>query len=87
MTHSVLSHNKSIQKVTYVGMVVNIALAIIKILCGLSVGSIALLADGFHSFSDLSTDIAVLVGIQYHRTRTRAVRGVQEKVRAAGLSF
>ena len=65
MTESIISQNKSIQKVTYIGMVVNVALAILKIIFGLAVGSIALLADGFHSFSDLATDIAVLVGIYF----------------------
>ena len=65
MTESILSQNKHIQKVTYVGMAVNVGLAMIKIVFGLGVGSIALLADGFHSFSDLATDVAVLVGVYF----------------------
>lgn len=62
MTKSIHLQNKSIQKVTYVGMVVNIALAAVKIVFGLLVGSVSLLTDGFHSLSDLATDVAVLVG-------------------------
>jgi len=65
MTRPILQQNKSIQKVTYVGMVVNIALAAVKIVCGVLVGSVSLLADGFHSFSDLATDIAVLMGTHF----------------------
>lgn len=65
MTQPILQQNKSIQKVTYVGLVVNIALAAVKIVCGLLVGSVSLLADGFHSFSDLATDIVVLVGTHF----------------------
>lgn len=65
MTNSIRSQNRSIQQVTYVGMAVNIGLAVVKIIFGFGVGSIALLADGFHSLSDLATDIAVLVGIYF----------------------
>jgi cation diffusion facilitator family transporter len=62
MTEPIHQQNKSIQKVTYVGMVVNITLAAMKIVFGLLVGSVSLLADGFHSLSDLATDVVVLVG-------------------------
>ena len=65
MTESIQSQNKSIQKVTYIGMVVNVGLALLKIIFGLLAGSISLLADGFHSFSDLATDVAVLVGVYF----------------------
>lgn len=65
MTKPILQQNKSIQKVTYVGMAVNIGLAVLKIVIGLVAGSIALLTDGFHSLSDLATDVAVLVGIHF----------------------
>ena len=65
MTQPIIQQNKSIRKVTYGGMAVNIALAAVKIVFGLMVGSVSLLADGFHSFSDLATDVAVLVGIYF----------------------
>jgi len=51
-----------IRSVTYFGAVVNILLAIIKVTIGLAVGSLAMLADGIHSLSDLATDVAVLIG-------------------------
>ncbi len=51
-----------IVRVTVVGMITNVFLSVIKIVVGVMVNSISLLADGVHSFSDLLTDVAVLVG-------------------------
>ena len=65
MNTSLLSQSKSIQQITYVGMAVNISLSLLKIVSGVLVCSIALLADGFHSLSDLATDVAVLVGTYF----------------------
>jgi cation diffusion facilitator family transporter len=65
MNTSLLSQSKSIQQITYVGMAVNISLSLLKIVSGVLVGSIALLTDGFHSLSDLATDVAVLVGTYF----------------------
>lgn len=53
---------RQIRSVTYLGMVVNIALAIIKMIIGVAVSSLAMIADGIHSLSDLATDVAVLIG-------------------------
>ena len=61
---SIQSADSSMRRVTYAGMLVNILLAILKSIVGLAVGSISLFADGIHSFSDLLTDIAVLIGIR-----------------------
>ena len=65
MSKLLQSQNRSIQQVTFVGMAVNVSLSILKIVFGLLVGSIALLTDGFHSLSDLATDVAVLVGTYF----------------------
>jgi len=59
-TDGVSSHQ--IRSVTYLGMVVNIGLSVVKILIGLSIASLSLVADGIHSVSDLVTDVAVLLG-------------------------
>ncbi len=56
---------KLIQKVTWVGSIANIALAFIKITVGKLTGSQALIADGVHSFSDLVTDTAIIIGSRY----------------------
>ena len=54
--------SRQIRSVTYLGMVVNIALSVVKVVIGLTVSSLAMLADGIHSLSDLATDVIVLVG-------------------------
>lgn len=53
-----------IKSVTYLGIAVNIALAIIKIAVGLLAASLALVADGVHSLSDLATDAVLLLGVR-----------------------
>ncbi|MGF1759219.1 cation diffusion facilitator family transporter [Photobacterium sagamiensis] len=56
---------KLIQKATWVGAIANVALALLKITVGKLTGSQALIADGVHSFSDLVTDTAILIGSRY----------------------
>ncbi len=55
---------RQIKSITYLGMVVNIALSVIKVAIGLSAASLALVADGIHSLSDVATDVAVLLGLR-----------------------
>jgi cation diffusion facilitator family transporter len=52
---------KQINQITIWGMIVNILLSIIKMFIGLIIQSMALVADGVHSLSDLLTDVAVLI--------------------------
>jgi cation diffusion facilitator family transporter len=54
---------RQIKSVTYIGMIVNFALIVIKVVIGIIAGSLALIADGIHSASDLATDIVVLLGV------------------------
>jgi len=55
---------QKIKRVTYIGMLLNSSLSIVKIIIGYLAGSLALIADGIHSFSDLATDLAVLLGVR-----------------------
>ena len=55
---------KKINRVTYIGMLLNGILSFVKIIIGYLTGSLSLVADGVHSFSDIATDIAVLLGIR-----------------------
>jgi len=55
---------RQIKSVTYLGIVINIVLAIIKIAVGLLAASFALVADGVHSLSDLATDAVLLLGVR-----------------------
>ena len=56
--------DRQIKSITYLGMAMNIALSAIKIAIGLSAASLALVADGIHSLSDVATDVAVLLGLR-----------------------
>jgi len=49
------------RKVTLVGAVVNVVLAFAQIVGGFFAQSQALIADGFHTLSDLVTDFVVLI--------------------------
>jgi len=55
---------KQIRAITYLGILVNILLSVIKIVIGLLAASLALVADGIHSLSDLATDAVVLLGLR-----------------------
>lgn len=59
------SANRQIRFVTSVGIACNIVLSAVKMGFGLFVGSIALVADGIHSLSDMATDFAVLLGVHF----------------------
>ncbi len=55
---------RQIKSVTYLGIAVNVALTVVKVVIGLLSGSLALLADGIHSLSDIATDAVVLLGLR-----------------------
>ncbi len=56
---------RQIKSVTNLAIAANLALFVIKVLVGLLSGSIALIADGIHSLSDMATDFAVLLGYYF----------------------
>jgi len=55
---------EQIIKVTWLGIIINVTLVIAKIITGLIVSSMAMVADGFHSLSDLVTDFAIILGVK-----------------------
>lgn len=59
------AENKQIKIVTVAGMAINIFLTFLKIIIGYIGKSQSVIADGIHSLSDCTTDIAVLVGLKY----------------------
>ncbi len=63
--HKIEEANRQIRFVTNLGIAANIVLAAVKVTVGLLAGSVALVADGIHSISDMVTDIAVLLGIHF----------------------
>jgi cation diffusion facilitator family transporter len=62
-----MSMNAEGIRITWIGLVLNLLLGILKSLAGWVLGSKALLADGAHSMLDLLTDIVVLLGLYLAR--------------------
>ena len=54
-----------VRRITWIGLIVNLALGALKLAVGLLGKSHATFADGIHSLSDCSTDVAILVGVRY----------------------
>jgi len=55
--------SRTAMQITWIGLLINLLLGLIKVVGGLALHSKALLADGAHSLLDLLTDIAVIVGL------------------------
>jgi len=55
---------RQIKSITYWSIAANIGLSFVKTGIGLFAGSLALLADGLHSLSDVATDAAILLGLR-----------------------
>ncbi|MFH1798055.1 MAG: cation diffusion facilitator family transporter [Candidatus Omnitrophota bacterium] len=52
-------------KVTWMGLYVNIVLMLLKLTAGIFGRSAAMIADAFHSLSDFATDVVVLLGVRF----------------------
>ncbi len=61
MTVDTFTREKEIYRVTLVGFVVNLILSAAKLAAGILGRSGAMVADAIHSFSDMATDIVVIV--------------------------
>ncbi|WP_295906674.1 cation diffusion facilitator family transporter [uncultured Alistipes sp.] len=61
MTVDTSTREKEINRVTLVGFVVNLILSAAKLAAGILGRSGAMVADAIHSFSDMATDIVVIV--------------------------
>ncbi|MGA1864425.1 MAG: cation diffusion facilitator family transporter [bacterium] len=57
--------SSEIIRITWLGLIVNLLLSIFKFIVGFLGYSHAVIADAFHSLSDMSTDLAVLLGVKY----------------------
>ena len=58
--------------ITWIGIVWNVVLLIVKLAVGFFTGSVGLVADGIHSGSDMATDLAVLGGMHLARRKADA---------------
>ena len=58
-------HIGPIKRVTWSGLFVNVLLAALKFVVGFMGASQAVIADAFHSLSDMATDFSIIVGVRY----------------------
>jgi cation diffusion facilitator family transporter len=58
-----MEHIKKVRNVLYYTLILNIIVAVVKIVYGYSINSISMLSDGFHSFFDGTSNIIGLIGI------------------------
>lgn len=56
---------KKLRHVTAVGLWINLLISLLKLLAGVASSSQALIADGWHSFSDCISDLVILVASRY----------------------
>lgn len=62
--HNDAEKKKAAMKVTLLSMILNVAVAAGKIVCGVIFGTISLLVDGFNNLSDSGSNIVNIVGIE-----------------------
>lgn len=68
LSHGLMSDHGQfgdVRRITWIGLIVNLALSTVKLAIGWFGKSQATFADGIHSLSDCSTDVAILVGVRY----------------------
>ncbi|MDD5134914.1 MAG: cation diffusion facilitator family transporter [Phycisphaerae bacterium] len=58
------------QRVVFYTIIINITNTILKLIVGIMFSSMALIADGLHSLSDLVTDMAVIIGARIGAKKT-----------------
>jgi cation diffusion facilitator family transporter len=63
--HHYVRQTRQARKVTWVGLTVNLLLFAAKYALGILGASHAVIADAFHSLSDVTTDIAIILGIKF----------------------
>ncbi len=54
-----------IKKITIIGLILNLILSTLKLVIGIVGNSQAVVADAIHSYSDLTSDFAILFGVKY----------------------
>ena len=55
----------TVQRITWIGLIVNLGLSLLKFTVGFLGASSAVIADAVHSISDMTTDLAVLFGVKF----------------------
>ena len=59
-----LTNIDEVKRITWIGLFVNLGLTALKFMGGILGNSQAVVADAVHSLSDMSTDLAILIGVR-----------------------
>ena len=62
---------KIAMRVSFVSIVVNLGLSLLKLAAGIAASSGAMISDAVHSASDVFSTIIVMIGVQIHSFPTR----------------
>ena len=57
----------AVVRVLYRVLVLNLAVALVKIVLGYATGAVSILSDGFHSLTDSASNVVALVGVSIAR--------------------
>ncbi len=60
----VAGRNRQIRRITWIGLILNVFLTVLKLVAGIVGHSQAIIADAVHSISDFGTDLVLLLGIR-----------------------
>ena len=66
-THLLTDRYTRVVRVLYQVLVLNLAVAIVKIALGYSTGAVSILSEGFHSLTDSASNVVGLVGVSIAR--------------------
>lgn len=65
MNGNPINTGQQARKVTISSLLLNALLVAAKLIAGFAAQSMALIADGLHSFTDIASDVLVLIGLKY----------------------
>lgn len=60
-----IKHMNQVRRITWIGLAINLFLAALKFTVGFLGNSQAVVADAVHSLSDMTTDLAVILGVKF----------------------
>lgn len=66
-THVLTDRYSAVVGVLYRVLVLNLAVAVVKIVLGYATGAVSILSDGFHSLTDAASNVVALVGVSIAR--------------------
>ena len=66
-SHVLTDRYSAVVRVLYRVLVLNLAVAVVKIALGYATGAVSILSDGFHSLTDSASNVVALVGVSIAR--------------------